>query len=150
MPMPLAVSSATQSCVSQRPHTFPSAFRLKRRRLIRALFDRERTDVASVAAGSVRLVYRFASLEEVGQAVPVQFGFAVGRRTGGAVTRNRIKRLLRETVRVHRHLLTEPLAGRPDTLTVMILFRGNAERAGQDVQEDMLRALRHLAKRLAA
>ena len=131
-------------------HAFPRAFRLKRRRLIRALFDRDRLDVASVAAGCVRLLYRVASREEVGREVPVQFGFAVGRRTGGAVTRNRIKRLLRERVRTHQHILTEHLAGRPDTLTVMILFRGDLGRAERDIRTDLPRALKRLAERVDA
>ena len=130
-----------------RTFTFPRSYRLKRRRLIRTLFDREREDVGTIAVGSVRLVFRLAAPEEVGADVPLQIGFAPGR-TRTAVERNRIRRLLRETYRLHQHVLTGALHGHTGVLTMMVLFRGRPEKAGA-IHQDLPEAFRQLAVRLA-
>ncbi len=124
--------------------TLPRAARLKRRRLIRPLFDRSRDDVGTVALGCVRLLYRTVPRAQTGHDVPVQVGFAPGRvRT--AVVRNRIRRLLREVYRVHQHTLVDSFAHRPETLTVMVLFRGRVETATTGIPRDLPRALERLA-----
>ena len=130
-----------------RSFTFPRSHRLKRRRLIRTLFDRGREDVGTIARGCVRLVFRLASPEEVGADVPLQIGFAPGR-TRTAVQRNRIRRLLRETYRLHQHVLTDPLSECTDVLTVMVLFRGRPDKAGGAIRRDLPAALQQLAERL--
>lgn len=127
--------------------TFPRSHRLKRKRLIRSLFDRSRDDVHTVAAGCVRLLFRSASLEEVGHDVPIQIGFAPGRRVSPGVGRNRVRRLLREVYRVHQHLLVDLFVRRPDVLLVMALFRGSPSRA-DDISRDLPRAMQHLADRV--
>ncbi len=128
--------------------TFPRAARLKRRRLIRSLFDRNRDDVGTVALGCVRLLYRAVPRAQTGYDVPVQVGFAPGRvRT--AVVRNRIRRLLREVYRVHQHTLVDLFAHRPETLTVMVLFRGRPETATACIPRDLPQALERLAGQVA-
>ncbi|GIV58792.1 MAG: ribonuclease P [Bacteroidetes bacterium] len=122
--------------------------RLKRQRLIRPLFDRRRDDVGTVAGGCVRLLYRVAPPEEVGQRVPVQVGFSAGGRIRRAVTRNRIKRILREVYRVHQQGLIDLFAQREGTLTLMILFRGDPEEAPRCIPRDLPRALARLQARL--
>ena len=87
-----------------RVYRFPRATRLKRRRLIRPLFDRDRDDVGTVAVGCVRLLYRTVARAETGYDTPVQVGFAPGR-FRGAIARNRVRRLLREGYRVRQHVL---------------------------------------------
>jgi len=130
-----------------RDEQFPRKCRLKRRRLIRALFDRGRTDTGTVAAGCVRLVFRVTTPQEVGADVPVQVGFAPGT-CPTAVARNRVRRLLRESYRRHQHTLTDLFAGRPGAvLTVMVLFRGNPE-APEAVHQDLPRALEQAARAL--
>jgi len=124
--------------------------RLKHRRLIRPLFDRNRRDVHSLAVGCVRLIYRRASREEVGADASVQVGFAVGRGVRKAVTRNRLKRIMREVYRVHQHLLVGLFSQRPDALTVMVLFRGDPKQARACIPRDLPEALRRLARRLSA
>lgn len=130
-----------------RDERFPRRYRLKRRRLIRALFDRNRTDTGTVAAGCVRLVFRVATPEEVGADVPVQAGFAPGT-CPTAVARNRVRRLLRESYRRHQHVLTGLFADRPGAvLTVMAIFRGNPE-APEAIHQDLPRALGKAARTL--
>lgn len=129
-----------------RAHPFPRAARLKRRRLIRPLFDRNRDDVGTVALGCVRLLYRTVAREETGYDTPLQIGFAPGR-IRGAVARNRVRRMLREGYRVRQHVLLDHFLSRPDTLTVMVLFRGRTEAASTCIPRDLPRALERLAAR---
>jgi hypothetical protein len=76
----------------ERRLTFPPSYRLKRRRLIRSLFDRGREDVQTVAVGCVRLLSRVVGREALGHDVPLQVGFAPGPRAESGVERNRIRR----------------------------------------------------------
>jgi len=131
-----------------RRYTFPKSHRLKRRRLIRSLFDRRRDDVGTVAVGCVRLLYRVVDRDTLGPDVPVQIGFAPGKRAESGVERNRIRRLLRETYRVHQHTLTDPFRERPEALVVMILFRGAPKQADSCIEEDLPVALEQVAHRL--
>jgi ribonuclease P protein component len=97
---------------------FSRTHHLKRKQLIEPLFDRSDRSTQSVAFGSVRVLYRL--VEESVPETTYQIGVAVGRSAGSAVTRNRVKRVIRETVRLNQHLIprTEQL------LTAMVLFRG--------------------------
>ncbi len=124
---------------------FPRAFRLKRQRLLRPLFDRSRSDVRAVRVGSLIVRYRLAAADEVGQAVPLQVGFAVGRSVQPKPARNRVKRLLRESFRLHQHDLVARRADLPDTLTLVVLYRGRAEGAGPAIRRDLPEALRRVA-----
>lgn len=130
--------------VEQRRLTFPPSYRLKRRRLIRSLFDRDRDDVQTVAVGCVRLLYRVVDRAALGHDVPLQVGFAPGPRAESGVERNRIRRLLREVYRVHQYTLVDPFVCRPDVLIVMILFRGAPEQADDGIERDLPRALRQV------
>lgn len=125
-------------------HGFPRAMRLKRRRLIRSLFDRSRADVGTVAAGCVRLLYRVVPRAETGSNVPVQIGFSPGRAARKAVERNLIKRHLREVYRVQQHLLVDLFVHRADTLVVMALYRGTPDQARSCIPRDLVRAMRRL------
>jgi len=134
--------------VEQRRLTFPPSYRLKRRRLIRSLFDRTRDDVRTVAEGCVRLLYRVVDRAAVGHDVPLQVGFAPGPRAESGVERNRIRRLLREVYRVHQYTLVDPFVCRPEALIVMVLFRGAPEQADDGIGRDLPRALRRAAASL--
>ena len=141
------MSPPEDDALSGRDERFPRRCRLKRRRLIRALFDRRRTDTGTVAAGSVRLVFRVATPGEVGADVAVQAGFAPGK-CPTAVARNRVRRLLRESYRRHQHTLTDLFAERPGAvLTLMAIFRGDPE-APEAIHRDLPRALEQAARAL--
>ncbi len=134
--------------IEQRRLTFPPSYRLKRRRLLRSLFDRSRDDVKTVAVGCVRLLYRVVDRSALGHDVPLQVGFAPGSRAESGVQRNRIRRLLREVYRVHQYTLVDPFVCRPDTLIVMILFRGAPEQADACIERDLPRAMQRVADRI--
>ena len=132
----------------ERRYTFPTSHRLKRRRLIRSLFDRSRGDVGTVAVGCVRLLFRVVDREETGHDTPIQIGFAPGRRVESGVERNRVRRLLREVYRVHQHTLVDLFVRRPHTLLVMILFRGDPAQADECIEDDLPAAMQQAANRL--
>lgn len=117
--------------------TFPRSRRLKRQRLIRALFDRRRRDVHVVRAGDLAVRYRVAAPEEVGSDRPLQVGFATGRHLRSKPDRNRIKRVMREAFRVHQHALVDLFTDRPGTLTLMVLYRGRPAEASVAVPRDL-------------
>ena len=128
-----------------RPSPFPRRYRLKRQRLIRPFFERRRGDVQSVRANALVVRYRLASRDEVGAETPLQIGFATGRRLGGKPDRNRVKRALRETFRLHQHRLAELFADRSETLTLFVLWRGGAEGATAAVHRDLPMLLDRIA-----
>lgn len=130
-----------------RRNTLPRTRRLKRQRLIRALFDRTRSDVQMVRAGGLVIRYRLASPDETGRGGPLQVGFATGRQIGAKPARNRIKRVMRECFRVHQHALVDLFSARPDTLTLMILFRGKDAGAEAAIARDLPRLLDRIAER---
>ena len=129
--------------------TFPRSHRLKRQQLIRSLFDRSRSDVRTVAVGCIRLLYRMVDRDTIGYDVPLQIGFSPGPRARSGVKRTRVRRLLRETYRVHQHRLTDCCRERDDALIAMVLFRGAPEKARTCISRDLPRALSRAAHDVA-
>lgn len=128
---------------------FPRARRLKRRRLIRPLFDRNQGDVGFVHVGVVQIRYRVVSRSDVGADVPVQIGFAPGNRMRTKVVRNRVRRVMRDIFRHQQHGLMNLLNQRSDCLTMMVLFRGKEDTATGDLRRDFPAALKRLEEHLA-
>ena len=123
--------------------------RLKRRRLIRPLFDRSRSDVHTASAGCVRVLYRRVDSDELPVGIPVQAGFAVGRGTGSAVVRNRVKRLMREAYRTGAGPLLDVTGTGGLRLTALFMFRGQASLASDCIPRDLPHLLNLVAHRLA-
>ena len=121
--------------------TFPRTHHLKRKSLIEPLFDRSNRSTQSVASGTIRIVYRFVDEPDI--SVPFQFGIAVGKKSGSAVRRNRIRRVIRESVRLNQALI--PLG--ESLLTAMIIFRGHFERLDK-TPNDVVACLEKLAANL--
>jgi ribonuclease P protein component len=125
---------------------FPLARRLKRKRFIEPLFDRNDPERQSVRAGCIRIVYRPVPPDSF--EAPFQVGVAVGRSRGHAPRRNRIKRVIRDVLRHHQDQLEACCARSGSSLTAMLLFQGTDEKAAI-IRQDTEEALRRLGKRLA-
>lgn len=124
---------------------FPLARRLKRKRFIEPLFDREDPDRHSVRAGCVRIVFRPVPQDSFEG--PFQIGVAVGRSRGHAPRRNRVKRIIRETLRLHQERLAACSSRMDTALTAMVLFQGKDESA-EVIRQDLEGALNRLSRRL--
>lgn len=81
------------------PNALPKRERLTRQREYRAVFEHGRKHV-----GPELVCF---TVQRDGQRR--KFGFAVSRKVGNAVVRNRVKRYLREIYRVHRECLSEDI-----------------------------------------
>jgi ribonuclease P protein component len=71
-----------------------------------------------------------------------RLGLSVGRRVGGAVVRNRLKRLIREAFRLSQHDL-------PAGLDLVVVVRPHQEQALPDYRAQLLDAAHSLARHLA-
>ncbi len=80
---------------STQPQHFPRRHRLRKRREFQLVFRRGR----SVSCQEFRVVLCPNGLDHP------RLGLAVGRRVGGAVVRNRVKRFIREIFRRERHFM---------------------------------------------
>ena len=124
---------------------FPRKARLKRRRLIKPLFDRGLSTSQSVSSGCIRLVYRCVPRSATGTDSWIQVGFAPGRHKH-SVTRNRLRRRMREAWRTHLHLLSSDTIAGDTTLTVMVLYRVRGFH--RNMQHDLVQAMQRLTHHL--
>lgn len=96
-------------------HSFPKKEKLKSRKLIGQLF----AEGKSISKFPLRLVYLKTDLPE---GTGIQAAVSVGKRNfKKAVDRNRIKRLLRETYRLNKHMVLE---GSEASYAFMFLYLG--------------------------
>ena len=101
-----------------RKYIFPKEEHLCRKKLIDELFGK---GSSSFGVYPIRLVF---TLLEVPTAAPPLVLISVSKRTfKRAVDRNRLKRLLREAYRLHKHLLCESVGGHR-VATLGILYTG--------------------------
>lgn len=147
---PAAESNADGSNAGR--YRFPASHRLKHRRLIRALFDRGAADVHRCSSGTIRAVYRFVPHADLPDLTEnVQVGFFVGRKVGGAVVRNKVRRRMKEAYRMYHRDLVDAMSGRPYLLSLGLVFRGREIAAWPTISADVARAvgdvLQHVAER---
>ena len=117
------MSSTSVAALSGRERqTLSRAHHLKRKRFIEPLFDRSDPSTGSIASGCIRLMFRQVNPDSI--VVPFQIGVAVGKSTGTAVRRNRIRRIIWEAVRLDQNLLLEAANTMEGLLTAMLLDRG--------------------------
>ena len=132
-PLP-APSCASREAPRTPRLTLPRGSRVRRHNDVRRAFDRGR----SGASGPV-VAYAF----DRGDGRPARYALVVGKRWGGAVTRNRIRRLLRESFRLGRMQLP------PGYDFVLVPRDALADARLADVRRPLLEACRHAARRFA-
>ena len=112
--------------------TFPKKEHLKRKKLIDALF----TEGQKVSAYPLLLVYKTSALPEEG--VSIQAGVSVAKRNHKlAVTRNRIKRIMREVYRKNKQdFQTNGL-----TFAFMFIYTGREVMTYEQLEKAMLKLI---------
>lgn len=122
-------------------HRLKKVERLRSQKLIEKLF----------AEGTSYLVYPFKVVfltVDMPDKYPVQAAFAVSKKLyKKAVCRNRIKRLMRETYRLNKHVLFSE--GEPSKKAVMFIYVGKEILPYQTLENAMIRALNRLKKQVA-
>lgn len=122
--------------------TFKKAERLKSRKLIELIF----TEGDSFVQFPVRFVYGLAALPS---SVPMQTAVSVSKKQfKTAVSRNRIKRLLRESFRIQKHSLYHALQSQNKQLVLMILYVGKKEPEFHELKEIIKVSLERLEEQL--
>src|SRR5262245_46626571 len=110
----------------------------QRRRFGRAARIKQGRDFARVRRDGERLVSGclIANWRKLPAGAPSRLGVITSGKVGGAVLRNRARRLLRESFRLHQHDLAQPLD------LVLVARPSIAAKAFAEVEKDFLSALR--------
>lgn len=116
--------------------TSGNRLRLGRRHRLRAGGDFVRLKASGRRTVQGCLILNWMSAEASGRDHD-RVGLVAGRSIGGAVIRNRAKRLLREAFRLHRLELIHPVSA------VLVARKSIVGRSFQEVERDLLVALRH-------
>ena len=111
--------------------TFPQSRRMKTPAEFDRCFKRKRS-----ASDEVLIVYAC----ENGLGHP-RLGCSVSKKVGGAVVRNRYKRLFREAFRLAQHEL-------PPGVDLVVIPRGGAEPTQEAVQESLVKLAKQAARKL--
>lgn len=120
---------------------FPKEEKLKSKKCIDLLFS----EGNSVSKFPLRLVYKATDLPNN---VPIQAGVSVTkRRFKKAVTRNRIKRLMREAYRLHKNDVFNKIS---TTYAFMFLYIGKQEPTFEEIETTMVRLLQKFLEKIEA
>ncbi len=112
---------------------YPKGEKLKSKKIIDLLFEEGR----SVKGYPLRLIYVATPLEEEG--ITMQTSVSVSKRQHKlAVTRNRIKRLMREAYRLEKHRIDT----KGTTFASLILYTSRDELSQEEVRKAMVKLLK--------
>lgn len=110
------------------PFSYPKQEKLKKKKIIDVLF----TEGKTVTKYPLRLVYVKVNEAEV----PLQMGVSVSKRYfKKAVDRNYFKRLLRETYRLNKSLLTEFTENRSEKYACMFFYQTKERLTFEEINE---------------
>jgi ribonuclease P protein component len=130
-------------------HKFISSERLKSRKTIAALFQKDKSK--SFGAYPLRLVWTPLAATQSEQP-PIQAAFAVPKKNfRRANVRNTIKRRIRESYRLHKHLLYDALAPHQDNsscFALMWLYTGKELLSYSEIDKAMQNAIKRFIKEL--
>ena len=112
-------------------------FRLRKEQKLRSPAEFDRVYATKQKAGDDRLLI-FAAVNETRV---TRFGLSVSRKHGGAVRRARLKRLMRESFRLHQHDL-------PPGLDLVLIPRQGVTANVHQFADSLLRLTRRLGRRL--
>lgn len=110
----------------------------KRLRLGRPVRLAQSRDFARVRQAGERIVLGclIANWSRSSEGLPPRLGVVTSKKIGGAVIRNRARRLLRESFRLHQHAL-------PAATDIVLVARNSiADKAFADVEKDFLGAMK--------
>ena len=120
-------------------HSFPKEEKLKSRKLIEKLFEEGK----SVSKYPLKLIYLEADLPKE---VSIQAGVTVPKRKfKKAVDRNQIKRLLRESYRLHKPLLFNNIEG---NFAFLFLYLGKEIPSYETVETNMIQILQKFIRQI--
>lgn len=121
-------------------YSFPKEEKLKSKKCIDQLFS----EGSAVSKFPLKLIYTATDLPND---VPVQAGVSVTkRRFKKAVTRNRIKRLMREAYRLHKNDLFNTIS---TSYAFMFLYIGKQEPTFEEIEKSMIRLLEKFLEKTA-
>ncbi len=132
---PHTLSNAQRTCSSG--HCWTRARRLLKRRDFTDCYDENKRFFSQHF-----LLFARIRTDETRDAAQWRVGFAVSKKVGNAVRRNRIKRLLREFFRVHGHIL-------PNTLDLVVIAKKNTVGVALDLETlrcELLPVLKKITK----
>lgn len=119
--------------------SFPKEEKLKSKKCIELLFS----EGNAVSKFPLRLIFVATDLPN---AVPTQAGVSVTkRRFKKAVTRNRIKRLMREAYRLHKNDVFNKIS---TTYAFMFLYIGKQEPTFEEIETSMVRLLQKFLEKI--
>jgi ribonuclease P protein component len=122
---------------------FPKSERLKSRKQIASLF------LAKQSVGGYPLRFFWLKREDDEAKVPLQVAFSVPKKKfRRAVDRNRLKRLMREAYRLHKHQLSEQLEASSQKLIGMWVYTGKEYADFKMVEKGVQKAFERLMKEL--
>ncbi len=127
-----AFAKAKKTIFALMNYTYPKIERLKSKKIIEALF----VEGKSVKSYPLRLVFLETTLPV--EHISIQAGVSVSKRNFKlAVSRNRIKRLMRESYRLHKYLLDT----KGTTFAFLFLYTGREEITQQDLHKAMVKLI---------
>ena len=100
----------------------------------------------SIKSGPFVLLW---SLQKLSSSVPIQVAFSVPKKKfKKAVTRNKIRRLVKEAYRLHKTDLFDTVLKSEKQLSLFILYRDNNESTQKELQDKIIVALSRLENEL--